>query len=192
MNSKTMRNLSHADGRRKRTFQKGGKSEKSAGHLHPGWNVSNVQLLSLSHFSSSCFGCDHTWAWEWMQSLFSYDPQLPVSKSVHLLIDPTRWARCKITALPGASHLASDCKLGWEVEEGRGRLLDPFDKQGWVEGTRFIWLFQWFQSRQRVTRLPYCTETFFVCSQLWEVNKVVYPVFDKRVRCTAWQPHCCF
>lgn len=58
-----------------------------------------------------------------------------------------------------------------------------------VEGTRFIWL---FQSRRQVTWQPRCIETFFVWAQLWEVNKVVYPVFGNRVRCTAWQPLQCF
>lgn len=64
----------------------------------------------------------------------------------------------------------------------------PWGEEG-LKGPYFICL---LQSRQRVTRQPRCIETFFVFAQLWEVNKVLYPVFSNRVWCTVWQPQRCF
>lgn len=103
-------------------------------------------------------------------------------------------ACCNRPALPWALFCREpiqEQQAGSGGEEGKGRPPDPFDKPngGWVEGTRFIWL---FQGHRQVTWPPRCTETFFVCTQLWEVNKVPYPVFGNRVGCTAWQPLRCF
>lgn len=98
--------------------------------------------------------------------------------------DPTRRNR---PLLPRALFLESVCRVCGGGEEGRGRPIDPYDKP-FVFDLAVSGVFR----ERRVTCQPCCTETFFVCTWLWEVNKVVYPVFGNRARCTAWQTLQCF
>lgn len=170
-------------------------SERITGHLHPECDLYRVALFFSVSLSSLTF---------WVRSHMSLrlnvvTLQLWPSVTTDKVPSSSDWSNettplaVNGPALPRALFLVSQCRssrLGAGQEGGRGRerkAARPFwqARQGWAEGTRFIWLFQWFQSRQPVTWLPHCTETFFVCTQLWEVNKVVYPVFGKRVRCTA-------